>query len=135
MAKPAAKPLTVYYDASCPMCASEMRVLREAAGADGLELIDCSSPRFDPSVCAAEGVTREAMMTKLHARDASGRWLVALDAYEAVYRAAGYGRIARLWGSRLLRPVLDPVYAVIARHRNSISRLGVHSIIGRMLRR
>ena len=122
---PADPALIVYYDASCPMCASEMHALRDAAEGR-LQLIDCST--------ACDGDAREAMMTKLHAREESGRWLVALDAYEAVYRAAGCDRIAKLWGARFLRPILDPVYLWVARNRNAISRLGVHRLFGWMLR-
>lgn len=126
-------PLTVYYDASCPMCASEMHALRDAEGGGRLRLVDCSAPDFDAGACA-EGMTRDAMMTRLHARDATGRWLMAMDAYEALYRAAGYRRIARLWGSRFLRPILGRGYLWVARNRNAISRLGLHRLFGRILR-
>ena len=69
------------------------------------------------------------MMAVLHARDRDGRWLVALDAFEAVYRRAGFTRAARIWGSSWLRPVLAPVYRRIARHRQLLSRLGVHRLL------
>jgi hypothetical protein len=41
------------------------------------------------------GVTREDMMTRIHARDPEGRWLKGLDAFEAVYGAAGLAKTAR----------------------------------------
>jgi predicted DCC family thiol-disulfide oxidoreductase YuxK len=120
-------PLTVYYDASCPMCVSELHALRDAEGKGGLQLVDCSASDFDDSAC--DGVTRDAMMARLHARDAGGQWLVAMGVYEAVYAAAGLHTAARLWGNPWLRPILDRAYFWIARHRHSLSRLGANRLM------
>lgn len=127
-------PLTVYYDASCPMCANEMHALRDAEGGRKLLLVDCSAHDFDESPFGAEGVTRDAMMTRLHARDAEGRWLVAMDVYEAVYGAAGFAKTSKLWGNPWLRPVLGRVYAWVARHRQTLSRLGADRLMRWMAR-
>ena len=81
-------PLTVFYDASCPMCASEMRALKDRDRDAQLDLVDCSARDFDDTVLAGTGITRADLMARLHARDAHGRWLVALDAIEAAYRVA-----------------------------------------------
>ena len=128
-------PLTVYYDKSCPLCAEEMDALRELDWRGRLRLEDCSAPGFDDSAAAREGVTQRDMMTKLHVRDPEGKWLTALDAFEAVYGAAGLDRTARFWGSRRLRPVLGRIYPVIARYRQPLSRLGLHKAVGAALRR
>ena len=127
-------PLTVYYDKSCPMCATEMHVIEELDWRGRLKLVDCSASGFDDSAPAKEGVTREAMMTKLHARDPEGRWLVGLDAFEAVYASAGLKGAARFWGDRRLRPVLERIYPVMARYRQPLSRLGLHRMVGTLLR-
>jgi predicted DCC family thiol-disulfide oxidoreductase YuxK len=127
-------PLTVYYDKSCPMCATEMRVIGELDWRGRLKLVDCSAPEFDDAPTAKEGVTREAMMTKLHARDPEGKWLTGLDAFEAVYASAGLKGAARFWGDRRLRPLLEPIYPVMARYRQPLSRLGLHRLVGAMLR-
>lgn len=121
-------PLTVYYDASCPMCASEMHALARAAGKKSLRLVDCSSKDFDDTLFVAEGISRDGMMSRLHARDAQGRWLVAMDAYEAMYDAAGFAGLARVWGSSRLRPLLDWIYRRVANNRQMISRLGTHRL-------
>jgi predicted DCC family thiol-disulfide oxidoreductase YuxK len=128
-------PLTVYYDKSCPLCATEMHVIEKLDWRGRLKLVDCSAPDFDASAAAKEGVTREAMMTKLHVRDPEGRWLVALDAFEAVYASAGLKSAARFWGDRRLRPVLDRIYPVMARYRQPLSRLGLHRLVGFVLSR
>jgi len=127
-------PLTVYYDKSCPMCATEMHVIEELDWRGRLKLVDCSAADFDASAAAKEGVTREAMMTKLHARDPEGKWLTGLDAFEAVYASAGLNGAARFWSDPRVRRVLDPVYPVMARYRQPLSRLGLHKVVGAMMR-
>jgi len=127
-------PLKVYYDKSCPLCATEMDALQELDWRGRLELVDCSAAGFEDWVAAGEGVSREAMMTRLHARDPEGRWLKGLDAFEAVYAAAGLDRAAGFWGSKTLRPVLGRIYAVVARFRQPLSRLGLHRLVGPLIR-
>jgi len=127
-------PLTVYYDKSCPMCATEMHVIEKLDWRGRLKLVDCSTPGFDDSALAKEGVTREAMMTKLHARDPEGKWLTGLDAFEAVYASAGLSGAARFWSDPRVRRFLDPVYPVMARYRQPLSRLGLHRVVGAMMR-
>lgn len=122
-------PLTVYYDASCPLCASEMHALADTSGEEALRLVDCSHRDFDDALFIAEGISRTCMMSRLHARDARGRWLVAMDAYEAMYDAAGFAGIAHIWGSSRLRPLLDWMYIRVAKHRQAISRLGIHRLV------
>jgi predicted DCC family thiol-disulfide oxidoreductase YuxK len=116
-------PLTIFYDASCPLCASEMQKLKKLDRESRLELVDCSAPDFDDTVLAGVGITRADLMARIHARDAHGRWLVALDAIEAAYRAVGLERAADLWGSPHLRPLLDPLYRWVASRRQALSRL------------
>jgi predicted DCC family thiol-disulfide oxidoreductase YuxK len=127
-------PLTVYYDKSCPLCATEMHALRDLNPA-GLRLEDCSAWDFDCRKIACDGVTREDLMARIHARRPGGCWLVGIDAFEAAYASAGLKGMARFWGSRRLRPVLERIYPWIARHRQSLSRLGLHRLVGRLLAR
>ena len=128
-------PLTVYYDKSCPLCATEMHALRDLDWRGRLKLVDCSAQDFDDADLAREGVTREQMMARIHARDPEGRWLVGIDAFEAVYGAAGLKGAARVWGNRRLRPLLEAIYPWIARYRQPLSRLGLHRVVGALLRR
>lgn len=113
-------PLTIYYDASCPLCTREVTVLKRYDHADLLRLIDCSPEKF----AAVEGHSREAMMQLIHARDAAGRWLIGAPVFAAAYRASGFASIASLWGSARLQPLWAVVYPWIARHRMLLSRLG-----------
>jgi predicted DCC family thiol-disulfide oxidoreductase YuxK len=117
-------PLTVFYDASCPLCANEMHALRERAGPERIQLVDCSAADFDDSVLAGTGLERGDLMALVHARDAHGRWLVGIDVFAAAYSAARLPKMAELWGSPVLRPVLRRIYPWIARNRQFLSRLG-----------
>jgi len=119
-------PLTVFYDASCPLCVREMEALRARDRHGRLELVDCSASDFDDEGFLAEGITRAKLMRLIHVRDAHGRWRVGVAGLEAAYRAVGHERAARLWGSRRLHLLLRPLYAWVARHRQALSRLPVH---------
>ena len=113
-------PLTVFYDASCPLCRTEIETLKARDDENLLRLVDCS---IGPA--AVDGVTRAEMMTRIHARDASGRWLRGLDVFAAAYRAAGLRTLARIYASPLLRPLFDRLYPWIADNRQMLSRLGL----------
>jgi predicted DCC family thiol-disulfide oxidoreductase YuxK len=132
--RPLRYPLIVFYDASCPLCATEMHALRELDRAGRIELVDCSAPQFSDDGLRAAGITRSSLMGRMHARDARGRWLAGMDAFEAIYRAAGLESVAQLWGDPRWRPLFDRVYPWIARNRQLLSRLGMHVLVRRLLR-
>lgn len=123
--------LTVFYDKSCPLCDTEMCALQERGA--GMDLIDCSAAAFPEQ--GVDGVSRERLMARMHARTRDGKWLVGLDAFEAIYASAGLHGAARLWKSRALRPLLNPLYALIARYRQALSRLGLQRVLGPLIRR
>src|SRR5258706_1590043 len=127
-------PLTIFYDASCAMCAGEMQLLKGRDRDGRLELVDCSAADFDDTVLAGTRIRRENLMTLIHARDAHGRWLVGVEVFEVAYAAAGLRMIAGFWGSRFLRPLLVRFYPWIARHRQLLSSLGVRGMVGLGLR-
>jgi predicted DCC family thiol-disulfide oxidoreductase YuxK len=112
-----------------------MHALRDLDGQGRLELVDCSAAEFDDEGLLAEGITREKLMSLIHARDAHGRWLVGVDCFEAAYRAVGLESAARVWGHRSLRPLLRRAYPWIARHRQALSRLGMNALVRALLSR
>jgi predicted DCC family thiol-disulfide oxidoreductase YuxK len=121
-------PLTVYYDASCPLCASEIHALAAHDYAGRFTLVDCSADDFDERLFAADGVTRAAMLDTIHARDAGGRWLKGIDVFAEIYRATGFVRIAQLFAQAQLRPFWVRLYPWIARNRYLLSRLQLYRI-------
>jgi predicted DCC family thiol-disulfide oxidoreductase YuxK len=106
-----AYPLTMFYDRSCPLCRQEVDLLREQNHENNL----------------VEGHTRDAMMRLIHARDASGQWLIGPPVFSAAYRAVGIDSIAALWGASWLQPVWKRLYPSVANNRMWLSKIGVIS--------
>ena len=124
-------PITIFYDASCPLCMREVTILKRYDHANQIHLIDCSPKDF----ATVEGYGREAMMRLIHSRDAAGQWLVGAPVFAAAYRASGFASIASLWGNARLQPFWRVVYPWIADNRMLLSKLGATSAIGWVLHR
>jgi predicted DCC family thiol-disulfide oxidoreductase YuxK len=125
-------PLTIYYDASCPMCKTEMETLKETDNQNQLILIDCSDSLMEtPTSCP---VTREEMMERIHAIDANGRWIIGVDVFTAAYDSAGFKKLSQLWGSTLLRPILSRAYPIIANNRHWLSKTPLPFFLNHALR-
>lgn len=125
--------LTVYYDASCPLCASEMAAIKSHDARGLLTMVDCSGTNGPLEACA--DVTAEAMMRSLHARTEDGRWLVGVPAYEGIFRAAGFPQLAHLAAHPRLRPHWDRIYAWVARNRHRLPRRGLARLLALAARR
>ena len=75
-------PLTIYYDASCPLCRKEMHTLRDYDRRTQLPLVDCSAPDFhDPA--------RNRMALSKIGFTAAFGWLVERAAQRALARSKG----------------------------------------------
>ena len=104
-------PLTVYYDASCALCRSEIETLKARDTMNALRLVDCSSPAFDGRAEAGLQV-RDAILNVLLRCAGPGRH--------------GRGRLfARIYASRMLRPLFDRLYPWVADHRQLLSGAGL----------
>jgi predicted DCC family thiol-disulfide oxidoreductase YuxK len=123
-------PLTVYYDASCPLCATEMHALKARDVRRRLILVDCSDDAFDAN---ARGITRDSMMRIIHARDGNGQWIRGVEVFAAAYEAVYLRSMSRLWRNPVLRPFWDRVYPWIADHRQWLSRLGAQHVVGALI--
>jgi predicted DCC family thiol-disulfide oxidoreductase YuxK len=112
-------PLTLFYDAACPVCALEMDHLRSRDAQGRLVFVDIARPGFD---AAAYGLRREALDAVIHALRPDGTVMRGMPVLRAAYAAVGLGWVLRATGCAPLRPLADAGYAVFARHRRSISR-------------
>ena len=117
--RPADYPLTLFYDASCPVCALEMDHLRERDHRGRLVFVDIAAPGFD---AAAHGTTLAAMNAEIHAQRPDGSMLRGVEVLRLAYDAVGLGWVVQASGWPLLQPLADVGYRLFARHRLAISR-------------
>jgi predicted DCC family thiol-disulfide oxidoreductase YuxK len=111
-------PLTLLYDAACPVCALEMDHLRSRNGAGLLAFVDMAQPGFDP---APYGASLAEMDSQIHGVWADGRTVRGLEALRLAYAAVGLGWVLRPTGLAPLRPLFDAGYRLFARYRRPLS--------------
>lgn len=116
-------PLTLYVDAACPLCATEIAILAGRDTARRLRFADCALHPDDTTLRTA-GLTRAGLRCVLHARDAGGRWLRGIDVLAAAYGAAGLRWQAALLRGRHTRRFFAAWYRWIAPRRALLARLG-----------
>jgi predicted DCC family thiol-disulfide oxidoreductase YuxK len=121
-----AYPLTLYYDGACGLCVAEMTALARADLHGRLRLVDCSGPGFDDPDCVAAGIGVDALMHRLHARDADGHWRVGVPALSVAYGAIGIDGLARFFAEPSRAGWLGRAYGWIADHRQLLSRFGLN---------
>jgi predicted DCC family thiol-disulfide oxidoreductase YuxK len=129
-----AYPLTLYVDDACPLCHAEMAGLAARDREHRLRMLDCSASGFRDADTAAAGLSQAALLHRIHARDAQGRWLVGIPVFAAAYEVAGYPRFARLLRVRALRPLLDLGYALVVGNRRWLVKLGAARLVAWLLR-
>lgn len=120
-------PLTLLYDAACPVCALEMDHLRARNDAGRLAFVDISAPGFDPT---PYGATLAQMDAEIHALAADGRLMKGVQVLRLAYEAVGLGWVMRPVGWGPLRGVSDVAYRLFARHRRTVSRVAAPLIDG-----
>lgn len=120
--------VTVYYDASCPLCVREMATIMALDVGQEISMQDCSTPDFFDTQADAAGITPAEMMRLIHARLENGKWLVGVDVFIELYQRVGLSGVARVWAHPFLGALLRRIYPWIARHRQRLSRLGINRI-------
>ena len=113
-------PLTIFYDASCPVCALEMDHLRARDAHGRLVLVDMSTAEFD---AARFGLTPAELDAAIHALRPDGSVVRGMAVLRLAYAASGLGWVLQPSSAALLRPLFDAGYRLFARHRKPISRL------------
>jgi predicted DCC family thiol-disulfide oxidoreductase YuxK len=123
-------PITLYFDASCPLCLAEMTAIKRNDRHDRLRLVDCSRPGFCDADCEQAGIATHDLMRRLHARDAAGRWRIGVPAFSVAYGAIGVAGLAAFFDQPRLATVFARLYGWVADHRQGLSRLGLNGLFG-----
>ncbi|MDR9438660.1 MAG: DUF393 domain-containing protein [Halomonas sp.] len=112
-------PVTLYHDGHCPLCQHEVAWLGRHPHRARVRLVDIQATGFD---AAALGTSFEAMMGRLHVRDAENRWYIGMEASRALYAVLGYRRL--VWLSTLpgVAGMMDAGYRWFARRRLRLGR-------------
>ena len=111
--QPSAK-LKTYYNARCPVCRAGIQAYRNSqpAGGDGLAWQDINQ---DEMALADLGITRDDVWYRLHTVDESGRTLVGIDAFIAIWeQLPAYRRRACLLRLPVVRTLAYLGYEVLA---------------------
>lgn len=94
--------VTVYYDASCPLCRREIALYRDRAVA---AFVDVSNPANVPPDLAPE-----VAMARFHVRE-DGTLLSGAAAFAALWRATrGFRTLGRVAALPVVRPTLEALY-------------------------
>lgn len=127
-----AYPLTLYYDASCPLCNAEMSNLMLRNEAGRLAFVDASVANF---VSPVAGIDREQMMAQMHGVWADGSVSRGVDAIHEAYVAVGLGRVTAFTQWPVVSTGLAWLYPRFARHRQLVPRWLVRALFEGPIRR
>ena len=125
-------PLTLFYEAACPLCNAEMSnlMLRNTEGL--LRFVDVSAPDFKD---CPPGTTLAELMALMHGLTADGRVLRGVEVFRLAYIAVGIPQVAAITSLPLIAPLSERLYALIARNRHRLPRRLVRAMFETNLRR
>jgi len=127
-----AYPLTLYYDASCPLCNAEMQNLMLRNEAGRLAFVDASADGFTSPL---PGIDRGQLMAAMHGVWADGRVSRGVDAIHAAYVAVGLGHVTAFTQCPGVGAALAWLYPHFARHRQRVPRWVVRALFEGAARR
>jgi predicted DCC family thiol-disulfide oxidoreductase YuxK len=111
--------LTVFYDASCPLCSVEMKHLKRHDTDGRITLENIKAPDFAQRF---PEINPQAANALLHGQWRNGEMLYGLDVTYHAWRLVGKGFWVTPLRWRLLWPLWDVVYRLFARYRQPLSR-------------
>ena len=122
-ASPALEPqrITLLYDAACPLCSREARLLKRFNTQGNLLFEDISAPVFNPD---RYGLTQDDVMGHIHAILPNGQAVTGMEAFRQCYAAVGLGFLMAPTNWPMLRDVFDRGYALFAQNRLKLTGRG-----------
>lgn len=109
--------LTLFYDATCPLCVKEMDALRQLDKNQALKMVDI----YSEEISAYPQIDIEQAGTILHALDESQQLILGLDAVHRAWQLVGKGWIYAPLRWRLIKLLADQAYLYFAKHRYRFS--------------
>ncbi len=111
--------VTIFYDASCPLCVKEMTSLKYHLGthAKFVNVLNAEAMKHHPSISVEES------RRLLHVIDEMGDLRLAVDANVYLWQLTGTKHYLKMLRWPLIRPFVNACYTLFARHRYKISRL------------
>lgn len=113
--------ITLLYDAACPLCSREVRMLSRFNHRGRLVLEDISAPSFD---AGRYGLTQAEVMGHIHAILPDGSAVTGMEAFRQCYAAVGLGAMVAPTAWPVLRPLFDRGYEWFARNRLKLTGRG-----------
>lgn len=127
--------LHVYHDASCPICKAEIEEIARADTDQRLEIIDASAEGFDDEAVREAGLDQATLLSAMYVRDEQGEWHTGPDAFAEIYERVGIERMAKLWRSRSLRPLVNLGYRLFLVFRGVLAAMGFDRVVRWYVRR
>jgi hypothetical protein len=111
--------LTLFYDASCPLCEAEIIYLSRRNQSGLLAFVDIHSPHFDP---LQSGISCQQAMDAMYGQYEDGTLIKGVEVFAQSYRRANMKVLAWVFSRKTLRPLLNYSYYFFARNRHAISK-------------
>ncbi|MEP6860193.1 MAG: DUF393 domain-containing protein [Deltaproteobacteria bacterium] len=108
------KVVEVFYDAECPLCMREIRMLVRKDRAERIQFTNIADPAFDAS---AYGTTYAVLMARIRGRLADGTWIDGVEVFRRLYAAIGFRRLVAITRLPGISQLLSLVYVVFAKNR------------------
>jgi predicted DCC family thiol-disulfide oxidoreductase YuxK len=111
--------LTVLFDADCGFCTRSASLLRRLDRGQRLDLVPLQA-----AAALADAPPERVLLERMHVRESTGRWSIGGAAWLRIADVVPALR-PLAWFARLpfIRPLVEPVYAVIANQRHRLGRL------------
>ncbi|MGR5058553.1 thiol-disulfide oxidoreductase DCC family protein [Vibrio rotiferianus] len=111
--------LTVFYDGTCPLCAKEMKALKQRDAKQQIKTVDIYSEAF----AAYPQIDHEQANTILHALNEKDELLLGLDVTHRAWQLVGRSWLYAPLRWRIIKPVADWLYLKFASNRYRVSYL------------
>ncbi|HYQ43870.1 MAG TPA: DUF393 domain-containing protein [Polyangiaceae bacterium] len=104
----------VFYDGACPLCRSEIEMLRRKDKKQRILFTDIAEPSFDAT---SVGVAWPTLMARIHGRLPDGTWIEGVEVFRRLYAAVGFSSLVALTRLPLVTQLLDLSYRAFAKNR------------------